>query len=119
LQTGLQAVLDHGRDAAMVTLVDRPAAGDKTIRQLHRAFDSAAENIWAVVPEFSGKHGHPYVIGREMIEAFLRAPATSTAREIEHQHQSRIQYVTVDDPFVAANVNTPEEYARLASGECG
>jgi CTP:molybdopterin cytidylyltransferase MocA len=48
-----------------------------------------------------------------MIEAFLRVPATSVARDIEHQHQQHIQYVRVDDPLVALNINTPEDYAAL------
>jgi len=33
---------------------------------------------------------------------------------VEHRHQQHIQYVAVNDPFVAMNVNTPEEYAALA-----
>jgi hypothetical protein len=40
-------------------------------------------------------------------------PATSTARDVEHQHQQHIQYVGVDDPLVALNINTPEDYAGL------
>jgi molybdenum cofactor cytidylyltransferase len=68
-----------------------------------------------VVPEFGGKHGHPVLVGREMIEAFLRAPDASTARDIEHQNQRHIQYVAVDDPFVVLNVDTPLEYAALLS----
>ena len=113
LQVGLQEVLNHGRDAAMVTLVDRPPVSDATIQVLRDAFFAADQNVWAVVPEYSGKHGHPYLVGREMIEAFLRVPATSTAREVEHRYQEHIEYVRVDDPLVAANVNTPEDYARL------
>lgn len=115
LQVGLQDVLNHGRDAAIVTLVDRPPVSAKTIQSLQNAFKSSADNIWAAVPEFSGKHGHPYVIGREMIDAFLRVPPTSTAREVEHQHLQHIQYVQVDDPLVALNVNTPGDYAALAN----
>jgi len=76
---------------------------------------SAAQNIWAVVPEFSGKHGHPYLAGRELIEAFLQAPPTASARDIEHRYQEHIQYVDVSDPFVALNINTPEDYAALAA----
>ncbi|HVI10471.1 MAG TPA: nucleotidyltransferase family protein [Candidatus Binatia bacterium] len=114
LQVGLQEVLNVGRDAAMVTLVDRPPAKPTTIQTLRAAFDSSPEGIWAVVPEFGGKHGHPYLVGREMIEAFLRVPPASNAREVEHRHQSHILYVPVDDPFIALNVNTPEDYARLA-----
>jgi molybdenum cofactor cytidylyltransferase len=113
LQMGLHEVLNRGRDAAIITLVDRPPAAATTVQNLRKAFEVAAQDIWAVVPEFTGKHGHPYLIGREMIEAFLRVPATSTARDIEHARQEHIQYVHVDDPFVAMNVNTPEDYAAL------
>jgi molybdenum cofactor cytidylyltransferase len=113
LQVGLHEVLNRGRDAAMITLVDRPPVKPATIQTLHHAFETSPQNTWAVVPEFSGKHGHPYLVGREMIEEFLRVPATSTARDIEHQHQQHIQYISVDDPLVAMNINTPEDYAGL------
>jgi molybdenum cofactor cytidylyltransferase len=115
LQVGLREILNHGRDAAMVTLVDRPSVRSATIQMLREAFQAADPNIWAVVPEFSGKHGHPYLVGREMMEAFLRVSPLSTARDVEHAHQSHIEYVAVDDPLVALNVNTPEEYAALRS----
>ncbi len=113
LQAGLRDVLNHGRDAAMVTLVDRPPVSPVTLLFLHHAFEISDPNVWAVVPEFSGKHGHPYLVGREMIEAFLRAPATAIARDVEHEHQSHLQYVHVEDPLVALNINTPEDYAGL------
>jgi hypothetical protein len=48
-----------------------------------------------------------------MLEAFLRAPETSNARDVEHAHQSEIEYVPVDDPLVAVSVDTPEQYASL------
>lgn len=116
LQTGLQEVLSRGRDAAMITLVDRPPADRKTVELLRDAFENAPGDVWAVVPEFGGKHGHPYLIGREMIERFLRAPATGNAREIEHANQDHIQYVAVTDPRIAMNVNTPAEYSALTVG---
>jgi molybdenum cofactor cytidylyltransferase len=113
LQVGLQEVLNRGRDAAIITLVDRPAAEVETAQQIKEAFLSADDHPWAVVPEFAGKHGHPFVIGREMIEAFLRAPAGATARDIEHANQQHIRYVPVSDPLVAANINTPEDFERI------
>ena len=116
LQRGLEEVLNRGRDAAVVTLVDRPAPRVETVEQLKRAFLAAGDQTWAVVPEYGGKHGHPIVIGREMIHAFLRAPATSTARDVEHAHQQHILYVPVDDPLVAVNVNTEEDYEKLRLG---
>ena len=113
LQLGLQEVLNRGRDAAIITLVDRPPAATTTAPALREAFELAPLDVWAVVPEFSGKHGHPYIVGREMIEKFLQAPVTANAREIEHQFQEHVQYVGVCDPFVALNINTPDDYAAL------
>ena len=116
LQVGLQEVLNRGRDAALVALVDRPPCGSATVERLLGAFAEAhLQGKWAVVPECAGRHGHPIVVGREMIEAFLKAPATSSAREVEHALQDRILYLPVEDPLVAANVDTPEDYERLAT----
>jgi molybdenum cofactor cytidylyltransferase len=113
LQTGLQEVLSRGRDSAMVTLVDRPPPSAETLSRLAGEFQKKEHSVWAVVPEYQGKHGHPILIGRELMEAFLRAPATTNAREIEHANQQRIVYLAVEDPVVAANVDTPDDYAKL------
>jgi molybdenum cofactor cytidylyltransferase len=116
LQVGLREVLNRGRDAAIVTLVDRPPAEVETIQQIRAAFLGGDEQTWAVVPEYGGKHGHPFVIGREMIEAFLRAPVQSSAREVEHANQAHIRYFPVNDPLVVANVDTPEDFEKLRAG---
>ena len=114
LQVGLQEVLDRGRDAAIVTLIDRPPAGPATVKSLKDRFlEEVRSGHWAVVPQYGEKHGHPIVIGREMIEAFLRAPVEATARDVEHKHQPHVVYVPVDDANVTMNVDTPEDYARL------
>ncbi len=116
LQRGLREVLNRGRDAAIVTLVDRPAPSPQTVEQLKDAFLCSAETIWAVIPEYNARHGHPIVVGREMIEAFLRAPVTSSARDVEHAHQQHILYLPVTDPAVVANVDTPQDFENLKTG---
>jgi molybdenum cofactor cytidylyltransferase len=117
LQVGVQDVLNRGRDAALVALIDHPPVLPLTVEKLHDAFLNSGPEVWAVVPEVQrGEqrvHGHPILIGREMIEAFLRAPSEATAREIEHRYLQHIQYVQVDDSRVAANIDTPEDYERL------
>jgi molybdenum cofactor cytidylyltransferase len=114
LQVGLQEVLNDGRDAAMITLVDRPPANAKTLQFLYSAFAEALNDVWAVVPEYNGTHGHPFLVSREMIGAFLKAPASASAREIEHQNLQHVSYVVVDDPRITLNVDTPQEYAALS-----
>jgi molybdenum cofactor cytidylyltransferase len=114
LQVGLHEVLNHGRDAAMITLVDRPPVSASTLGALLASFQTALSNEkWAVVPEHGGRHGHPILAGREMIEAFLRAPDSSTAREIMHNNLQHIEYVSIDDPMITMNVDTPQDYAAL------
>jgi CTP:molybdopterin cytidylyltransferase MocA len=114
LRVGLREVLNRGRDAAIIALVDRPPASSATVGLLRETFMTAIDNgAWAVVPEVEGRHGHPIVIGREMIEAFLAAPPTTTARDVEHAHQAHIIYVPVKDANVTTNVNTPADYESL------
>ncbi|MGH9580071.1 MAG: nucleotidyltransferase family protein [Terriglobales bacterium] len=114
LQVGLREVLNRGRDAAIVVLVDRPPAQAGTVGLLREAFvKQSTEGKWAVVPEHDGRHGHPIVVGRELIEAFLRAPASANARDIEHQWQERVAYVPVDDAVVVQNIDTLEDYQKL------
>lgn len=115
LRVGLHELLNRGRDAAIVTLVDRPPVSSATINLLREALSSAPAQTWAVVPEHDGKHGHPFIIGREMIEAFLKAPAESTARDVEHKNLAHIRYVPVDDPFTTLNIDTPQDYAALVA----
>ena len=115
LQTGLRDVLNRGWDSALITLVDRPPAQDATLSALMNAFENRSHETWAIVPEFQGKHGHPILIGRELIEEFLKAPATANAREIEHANQAHILYVPVNDASVVMNLNTSEDYASIKS----
>jgi CTP:molybdopterin cytidylyltransferase MocA len=116
LRVGLQEVLNLGRDAAIVALVDRPPADARTVAHLKQEFLLAIDQQqWAVVPEHNAAHGHPIIVGREMIEAFLRAPAQSSARDVEHAHQQKIAYVHIADPNVVRNVDTPDDYRTLPS----
>lgn len=113
LQAALQEVLNRGRDAALVTLVDRPPVRSGTLQALHDSFVTAPMNIWAIIPEYQGQHGHPFVAGRELIHKWLEAPPTATARDVEHQYSAHIEYLKVDDPYVVMNVDTPQDYASL------
>jgi molybdenum cofactor cytidylyltransferase len=120
LRVGLKAVLDRGHDGAVVMLVDRPPVARATIEYLQAVLaESSEEEVWAVVPTFGGKHGHPMVMGRDMIEAFLRAPAETTAKEVRAERLDRVRYIEVNDENVVRNVNTPEEYAQASQALTG
>jgi molybdenum cofactor cytidylyltransferase len=117
LQVGVRDVLNRGRDAAVIALVDRPPVVPGTVRELVHALRASEPDVWAVIPEVHRGdevvHGHPVIAGREMIEAFLRAPADNTAREVEHRHQQHVRYMPIEDPRIALNIDTPEDYDLL------
>ena len=117
IQVGLREVLNRGRDAAFLAPVDRPPVLPGTVSVLRSIFLNSDPEVWAVVPEISRGgstvHGHPILVGREMMEQFLRAPAAANARDIEHAHKPHVLYVPVNDERVAANIDTPEDYQRL------
>lgn len=115
LQTGLVAALNHGCSAVMITPVDCPPLSSASLAQLRTAFEHALANgAWAVAPENNGRHGHPLFAARPLIDAFLDAPVTSNAREVKYACMEKLQYISVPDPLLTADLNTPEEYTRAA-----
>jgi molybdenum cofactor cytidylyltransferase len=114
LQVGLRAVLARDCNAAMIAPVDCPPLCADTLKLLRASFEQAvARDRWAVAPESRGRHGHPLVASRALIDAFLSAPVTSNARQFNRANSRLIEYVPVPDPFVSVDLNTPEEYAAL------
>lgn len=116
LQVGLNEALSRGCDSAMITPVDCPPLCANSLERLCASFQRAlTRGLWAVVPENNGLYGHPLLVSRALIDAFLGAPAASNAREILHAHAQHVAYVSVPDVLTRAGVNTPEEYANLAA----
>lgn len=115
LQIGLSALVERGFSATMITLVDSPPLCDASLALLRAAFARAvAEGKWAVAPEHNGKGGHPLFAARPMIDAFLAAPVTANAREIQHGHANLIRRISVPDAVLTVDINTPEQYVALA-----
>jgi molybdenum cofactor cytidylyltransferase len=116
LQVGLRELLARGCGAAVITPVDCPPLNAQSLGLLRTSFERAlTRGLWAAAPENNGKHGHPLLASRELIDAFLSAPVTSNAREVLHAYAKRIEYVPVPDALVNAGLNTPEDYAALAA----
>jgi len=116
LQVGLQAALDRGCNAAMITPVDCPPLSAVSLEALRAAFEDAkARGAWAVAPENRGRRGHPLFASGELMDAFLSAPASSNAREVKRAHADKFEYVAVADALLAVDLNTPEEYEAAKS----
>jgi molybdenum cofactor cytidylyltransferase len=115
LQIGLRTVLDRGCNAAIITPVDCPPLSPASLERLRLAFLGAVTtDLWAVIPEHEGTHGHPLLVSRHLIDAFLKAPITGNARDVLHANASRIVYIPVPESLAKAGLNTMEDYAAGA-----
>jgi CTP:molybdopterin cytidylyltransferase MocA len=99
LRVMLQEVLNRGRDAALVTALDSTGLTAETVHRMVAAYCAAGDEIWAVVPEAEMLQGHPVLMGRRMIELFLRGQKWSAADEIVSANLEHVRVVKALDPM--------------------
>ena len=108
LQCGLQ---DFPADVALVCLVDHPKISTSLIVELKEA--CLGTDALAVIPRHQNRRGHPIALNRELIQAMLAAPETSTPKQILLQYWPRVLEMETADPGIVADVDTPEDYERF------
>ena len=107
------AVADRpGVDAVLVHLVDAPLVLAGTARAVLEAFVRTHAPI--VRPDVHGRHGHPVLFARRVFDDLRRADPVVGAKAVVRAHAAEICNVPVDDEGACRDVDTPEDYARLA-----
>jgi molybdenum cofactor cytidylyltransferase len=116
---GIQAIINHPVNAAVIWPVDQPHVAVRTVELLVGEFRSSGAPI--VVPTFDGRRGHPVVFGRETFADLLAAPLDVGARAVVRAYAERVREVPVADPAVLDDIDTPQAYEALVrrSGPCG
>jgi CTP:molybdopterin cytidylyltransferase MocA len=97
LRVMLQEVMNRGRDAAVVTWLDGQAVTAETVHGMVSTYCQAGDEIWAVAPEQDKTQGHPMLLGRRMIEVFLRGNKLSTADEILATNREHVRTMNAGD----------------------
>lgn len=111
LQAGLRAIPAE-TPAAFFAPVDCPMFTADTVSLLWNAY--RAQPALFIIPQMNGRRGHPVLASRPMIEEILALPESSQARDVVHAHRDQTTYVEVTDPGIFSDIDTPEDYARLA-----
>lgn len=65
-----------------------------------------------IVPKYNGKRGHPVLLSREAVERLKAEPVDSDLRRF--RDKCRVADVEVDHPGVVWDMDTPEDFERLA-----
>jgi molybdenum cofactor cytidylyltransferase len=109
LIAGLDAVDGEDVNAVLVTLVDVPLITPATVSTLcARAMSSSASVLRAV---HRGRHGHPVIFKRSLFGVLRAADPQIGAKEVVRT--AAVENVEVDDPGVAEDVDTPDDYSRV------
>lgn len=112
IRAGVDAVLNHAVDAAIIWHVDQPHVRLETVRALVDTF--RLERPAITLPTYSGQRGHPILLARSIFEELWGVQADQDgARAVVHADPSRVREVAVTDPAVLEDIDTPAAYQRL------
>ncbi len=100
-------------EAVVVWHVDRPHVEPGTVAALAKEFMKGAAQI--VLPEYEGRRGHPVLFGRAVFAELLAAPDATGARAVVQASPARVAVVSVADPAVLEDIDTPDDYRDLLS----
>jgi molybdenum cofactor cytidylyltransferase len=108
---GLEAIDRPGVSAMLLTLVDVPLVGVATVRAV---MDRYRETGALIVRPVQGElHGHPVLIDRSLFGKLRSADPAGGAKPVVRAHASAVGDVEVDDEGAFADIDTPEDYARV------
>jgi len=114
---GMGASLAHAvaatREAGgwVVALADMPMIAPATIRAVAAALEAGAP---IAAPFFRGSRGHPVGFGAVHGARLATLSGDAGARDILRIERASIREVASDDPGILADIDTPDELARLA-----
>lgn len=98
--------------AALVLPVDHPRMSADAVRTVVDAFRARGAPI--VRPTHAGVPGHPTLFHRSIFPELSAPDLREGARTVIQRHRERVEDVAVAEPGVVQDVNTPEEYRRVA-----
>ncbi len=119
IKAGLQAVRPVpalcAAGAVLILNVDQPRSAETTVQVLHAHVGVRQRGILFTVPTCDGKGGHPIVMERALISEVLALPPDSMGlREVRNRHWAQTQRVELGNAELLWDINTPEEYRRIA-----
>jgi molybdenum cofactor cytidylyltransferase len=108
MKAGLSAV-DEKTDAVMFFMADQPMVDTGIINRLILTFQETQKPI--VSPLYNGKKGAPVLFKRRLFDELNLIQGDRGGRDLLEVYP--VEYVNIDMPLAAMDVDTPEEYKKL------
>jgi molybdenum cofactor cytidylyltransferase len=112
MTTSFQAGIRHlspATDGAVLFLVDHPIVEPDLIDALVAC--SARDRI--VLPVYNGRRGHPVLFGADVLREILLLPPARGANEVVRREPERVVEVSVDQPGILVDIDTPDQLKAL------
>jgi molybdenum cofactor cytidylyltransferase len=112
LLAGLNAADAADTEAVLLALVDAPLFAASTVRAVVDRFHATHAPVVRAVR--GNDHGHPVLLARPLFEVIRAADPSQGAKPVVRAHASALGDVPVDDDGAFIDIDTPDDYARLA-----
>lgn len=109
---GLSSIHSRAR-AAMFLPADQPYLSARLIDRLIAAYGAAGKQI--AVPTCAGRRGAPVLFDRSLFHELRALRGDTGGRALLPGHSDAIVEVAIDDPLELADVDTEDDYRRLAT----
>lgn len=113
---GGATALSTAQRPVLIAPGDLPALSPLTVRSVLAALAAGAP---LAVPLRQGRRGHPLGIAPHLLREIDHLDPAIGLRHLLLLHPSDLVEVPVDDPGAVADLDTPEDYARLAPPSSG
>jgi molybdenum cofactor cytidylyltransferase len=102
--------LSPGISGVLIALCDHPLVAPATLRLLAAQHAEQPDSI--IIPLHEGRKGHPALFPRYVLDEL---DGSRTLRDLVRASPDRVRLVEVYDRGVLLDMDTPEEYLRVAS----
>lgn len=117
LLTAIELVDHPGVAGLLVTLVDVPLVSAETVRAVIDTYRRSGAPI--VRPARDGRHGHPVLFDRSVFGDLRRADPAQGAKAVLRARRGEILDVPVTDEGAFVDIDTPDDYDRIAKHLAG
>ncbi len=118
IQAGVAVALQLYREPTLlVSPADLPRLKAESVTQVVRALDQTG--VALAVPTWRGKRGHPLAIAHRLAGEIAQLDLELGLRQLLTLHAEELVSLPTGDPGVVRDVDTPEDYARLAAQAVG
>lgn len=114
IREGVAALGEIG-EILLVSPADLPALRAETVAALVQRMEETGAPL--AVPVYQGKRGHPLAIAPALIPEIGTLDPDVGLRQLRDRHEDRLLEMEVEDAGVVVDVDTPEEYERIAREE--